>query len=74
MSEHNNSLYDLSALHPEDAKDKVFIAIIKALCLLGNKPSAPRELATIILKNKLAILGYEVLQQRQTVSNSYASQ
>jgi hypothetical protein len=49
--------FDFDSIHHDDAKDKVFIAIIKALCLLQNKPSSPKELAATIIKNKLTVLG-----------------
>lgn len=44
-------------IHPDDAKDKVFTAILKALLKMGNKPSSPKELANIIVKYKYATLG-----------------
>lgn len=44
-------------IHPDDAKDKVFTAILKALIKMGNKPSSPKELANIIVKYKYATLG-----------------
>lgn len=44
-------------IHPDDAKDKVFTAILKALIKMENKPSSPKELANIIVKNKYATLG-----------------
>ncbi|CEP11603.1 hypothetical protein [Parasitella parasitica] len=45
------------SIHPDDAKDKVFTAILKALLKLGNKPSSPKELANTIVKHKYATLG-----------------
>ncbi|KAI8988301.1 hypothetical protein BDF20DRAFT_854990 [Mycotypha africana] len=45
------------SIHPDDAKDKVFTAILKALLKMGNKPSSPKELANIIVKYKYATLG-----------------
>ncbi|KAJ3080373.1 hypothetical protein HK102_003106 [Quaeritorhiza haematococci] len=45
-------------LHPDDAKDKVLLAIVKALFKMGNRPSTPKELSTCILRHKLANLGY----------------
>lgn len=45
------------AIHPDDAKDKVFAAILKALIKMGNTPSSPKELANSIVKHKLATLG-----------------
>lgn len=45
------------AIHPDDAKDKVFAAILKALIKMGNSPSSPKELANSIVKHKLATLG-----------------
>lgn len=45
------------SIHPDDAKDKVFTAILKALLKMGNKPSSPKELANIIVKHKYATLG-----------------
>lgn len=44
-------------IHPDDAKDKVFTAILKALLKMGNKPSSPKELANVIVKYKYATLG-----------------
>ncbi|KAJ3023583.1 hypothetical protein HKX48_002456 [Thoreauomyces humboldtii] len=44
-------------LYPDDAKDKVFLAIIKALLRQGNKPCTPKELSNLILKHKLTTLG-----------------
>ncbi|EPB84920.1 hypothetical protein HMPREF1544_08279 [Mucor circinelloides 1006PhL] len=45
------------SIHPDDAKDKVFTAILKALIKMGNKPSSPKELANTIVKHKYATLG-----------------
>ncbi|KAL0095183.1 hypothetical protein F4703DRAFT_1822747 [Phycomyces blakesleeanus] len=45
------------SIHPDDAKDKVFTAILKALLKQGNKPSSPKELANVIVKYKYATLG-----------------
>lgn len=45
------------AIHPDDAKDKVFAAILKALMKMGNTPSSPKELANTIVKHKYATLG-----------------
>ncbi|KAG0177345.1 hypothetical protein DFQ28_006033 [Apophysomyces sp. BC1034] len=53
-------------IHPDDAKDKVFTAIMKALLKMGNKPSSPKELANVIIKYKYATLGYA---QTTTTSN-----
>ncbi|RUS27921.1 hypothetical protein BC938DRAFT_482567 [Jimgerdemannia flammicorona] len=44
-------------IHPDDAKDKVFTAILKALARVDNKPSSPKELANTIIKYKYATLG-----------------
>ncbi|KAG0796913.1 hypothetical protein G6F57_005392 [Rhizopus arrhizus] len=44
-------------IHPDDAKDKVFTAILRALIKMENKPSSPKELANIIVKHKYATLG-----------------
>ncbi|KAI9310822.1 hypothetical protein BX666DRAFT_1133316 [Dichotomocladium elegans] len=44
-------------IHPDDAKDKVFVAIIKALLRLKNKPSSPKELANAVMRYKYATLG-----------------
>jgi len=49
------------SIHPDDAKDKVFTAILKALIKMGNKPSSPKELANTIVKHKYATLGYVML-------------
>ncbi|ORX53820.1 hypothetical protein BCR36DRAFT_403478 [Piromyces finnis] len=54
----NKDKYDIVAnIHPDDAKDKVFVAIIKALVKNGNTPSTPKELSQYILKHKLTNLG-----------------
>lgn len=54
----NKDKYDIVAnIHPDDAKDKVFVAIIKALVKNGNVPSTPKELSQYILKHKLTNLG-----------------
>lgn len=50
--------YALKDIHPDDSKDKVFAAILKALLYLRNKPSSPKELANCIMKNKYTMLGY----------------
>lgn len=55
MAEENKN--NCITLHPDDAKDKVFAAILNALIKLGNTPSSPKELANTILKHKLAPLG-----------------
>ncbi|CAO3645574.1 unnamed protein product [Cunninghamella echinulata] len=47
----------LPNIHPDNAKDKVFTAILKALLKKGNKPSSPKELANDIIKHKYATLG-----------------
>ncbi|KAL1923539.1 uncharacterized protein VTP21DRAFT_8519 [Calcarisporiella thermophila] len=44
-------------LHPEDSRDKVFSAVLRALLEMGNRPSSPRELANYILKHDLTQLG-----------------
>ncbi|KAI8099651.1 uncharacterized protein BX664DRAFT_345707 [Halteromyces radiatus] len=44
-------------IHPDDAKDKVFTAILKALLKMGNKPSSPKELANVIIQSDYATLG-----------------
>ncbi|KAJ2858041.1 hypothetical protein J3B02_000573 [Coemansia erecta] len=49
--------YDIDALHADDARDKVFVAILKALVARHNKPSSPKELANCIMKNEFTILG-----------------
>ncbi|KAF9955970.1 hypothetical protein BGZ72_003228 [Mortierella alpina] len=49
--------YALKDIHPDDSKDKVFAAILKALLYLRNKPSSPKELANCIMKNKYTMLG-----------------
>ncbi|KAF9577029.1 hypothetical protein BGW38_008037, partial [Lunasporangiospora selenospora] len=49
--------YSLKDIHPDDSKDKVFAAILKALLYLKNKPSSPKELANCIMKNKYTMLG-----------------
>ncbi|KAJ2506247.1 hypothetical protein GGI11_006733, partial [Coemansia sp. RSA 2049] len=42
--------YDIDRLHADDARDKVFVAILKALVARNNKPSSPKELATCIMR------------------------
>ncbi|KAJ2433322.1 hypothetical protein GGF42_009415, partial [Coemansia sp. RSA 2424] len=49
--------YDIDRLHAEDARDKVFVAILKALVARHNRPSSPKELATCIMKNEFTMLG-----------------
>ncbi|KAJ2360999.1 hypothetical protein IW150_007350 [Coemansia sp. RSA 2607] len=49
--------YDIDCLHADDARDKVFVAILKALVARHNKPSSPKELATCIMRNEFTILG-----------------
>ncbi|KAJ1913934.1 hypothetical protein H4219_004997 [Mycoemilia scoparia] len=46
-----------SSLHPDDARDKVFVAILKALLAMSNRPSSPKELSTCIMEHKFAMLG-----------------
>ncbi|KAJ1923994.1 hypothetical protein IWQ60_005509 [Tieghemiomyces parasiticus] len=49
--------YNLENLHPDDARDKVFVAILKALIYMGNRPSSPKELANCIMKQRFTMLG-----------------
>lgn len=49
--------YDIDQLHAEDARDKVFVAILKALVIRSNRPSSPKELATCIMKHRFTVLG-----------------
>ncbi|OMJ30223.1 hypothetical protein AYI69_g240 [Smittium culicis] len=49
--------FDYKILYPDDSRDKVFIAILKALVLVKNKPCAPKELSNIIIQNNLTVLG-----------------
>ncbi|KAI8055877.1 hypothetical protein BDF22DRAFT_741177 [Syncephalis plumigaleata] len=49
--------FDFSTMHPDDARDKVFVAIVRALVQLGNRPSSPKELASAIMRFHFAILG-----------------
>ncbi|CAO3599977.1 unnamed protein product [Absidia cylindrospora] len=44
-------------IHPDNAKDKVFRAILKALLKMDNKPSSPKELANVIIQSDYATLG-----------------
>ncbi|TPX59163.1 hypothetical protein PhCBS80983_g02630 [Powellomyces hirtus] len=44
-------------VHPDDHRDKVFMAVMSALIMGGNRPCSPKELAAFILKHKLATLG-----------------
>ncbi|KAJ2811144.1 hypothetical protein GGI24_006885 [Coemansia furcata] len=52
--------YDIDRLHADDARDKVFVAILKALVARHNRPSSPKELATCIMKHEFTMLGYAV--------------
>ncbi|KAJ2018094.1 hypothetical protein IWW57_005274, partial [Coemansia sp. S610] len=49
--------YDIDRLHADDARDKVFVAILKALVARHNRPSSPKELATCIMKHEFTMLG-----------------
>ncbi|KAJ2213719.1 hypothetical protein EV179_003619 [Coemansia sp. RSA 487] len=49
--------YDIDRLHADDARDKVFVAILKALVARYNKPSSPKELATCIMRHEFTMLG-----------------
>ncbi|KAJ1833568.1 hypothetical protein IWW55_001984 [Coemansia sp. RSA 2706] len=49
--------YDIERLHADDARDKVFVAILKALAARHNRPSSPKELATCIMKHEFTLLG-----------------
>ncbi|KAJ2723969.1 hypothetical protein GGI07_002256 [Coemansia sp. Benny D115] len=49
--------YDIDRLHADDARDKVFVAILKALVARHNKPSSPKELATCIMRHEFTLLG-----------------
>ncbi|KAJ2664362.1 hypothetical protein IWW48_000880 [Coemansia sp. RSA 1200] len=49
--------YDIDRLHADDARDKVFVAILKALVARNNKPSSPKELATCIMRREFTMLG-----------------
>ncbi|CAG8674259.1 25653_t:CDS:2, partial [Racocetra persica] len=44
-------------LHPLDASDRTFVAIIKALISLNNEPTNPRQLAACIQKHGFTTLG-----------------
>ncbi|PVU96876.1 hypothetical protein BB559_002217 [Furculomyces boomerangus] len=49
--------FDFKLLYPDDSRDKVFVAILQALLLVGNKPCSPKELAKLIMDNDLTVLG-----------------
>ncbi|KAJ2157227.1 hypothetical protein GGF46_004652 [Coemansia sp. RSA 552] len=49
--------YDIDRLHADDARDKVFVAILKALVARHNRPSSPKELATCIMEREFTLLG-----------------
>ncbi|KAJ2772762.1 hypothetical protein IWQ56_001246 [Coemansia nantahalensis] len=49
--------YAIDRLHADDARDKVFVAILKALAARHNRPSSPKELATCIMKHEFTLLG-----------------
>ncbi|KAJ3100980.1 hypothetical protein HDU97_001736 [Phlyctochytrium planicorne] len=53
--QHNN--HSVSIFHQEDARDKVLMAIVKALMEMDNRPSTPRELTACILDNQFTHLG-----------------
>ncbi|TPX40847.1 hypothetical protein SeLEV6574_g06377 [Synchytrium endobioticum] len=44
-------------MYYDDAKDKVLVAIVKALLMVGNRPMAPKEISHTILRLKLTPLG-----------------
>ncbi|KAJ3179784.1 hypothetical protein HDU87_002352 [Geranomyces variabilis] len=44
-------------VHPEDHRDKVFMAVMSTLIMNSNRPMTPRELAAFILKYKITTLG-----------------
>ncbi|KAI8372531.1 hypothetical protein EDC96DRAFT_51427 [Choanephora cucurbitarum] len=44
-------------VHVDDAKDKVFVAILRSLVILKNTPSSPKKLAATIIEHRLAKLG-----------------
>ncbi|KAJ3164601.1 hypothetical protein HDU88_005248 [Geranomyces variabilis] len=44
-------------VHPEDHRDKVFMAVMSTLIMNGNRPMTPKELAAFILKYKITTLG-----------------
>lgn len=56
MKNYNMQEY-LDINYPEESKERVFVAITKALQSLSNAPSSPRELAQCITKNKFTLLG-----------------
>ncbi|OLY81697.1 hypothetical protein AYI68_g4196 [Smittium mucronatum] len=49
--------FDYKILYPDDSRDKVFTAILRALVLVKNKPCSPKELSNIIIQNNLTVLG-----------------
>ncbi|KAJ2688638.1 hypothetical protein H4R19_006553, partial [Coemansia spiralis] len=49
--------YAIDRLHADDARDKVFVAILKALAARRNRPGSPKELATCIMKHEFTLLG-----------------
>ncbi|KAJ1985013.1 hypothetical protein H4R34_000270 [Dimargaris verticillata] len=49
--------YNLHNIHPDDSRDKVFVAILKALMFMENRPSSPKELANCIMKCGFTVLG-----------------
>ncbi|PVV01207.1 hypothetical protein BB560_004383 [Smittium megazygosporum] len=53
----NEFIFNFKLLYPDDARDKVFVAILKALILLDNRPSSPRDLSYTISKFGFAVLG-----------------
>ncbi|KAJ2559445.1 hypothetical protein EV175_000338 [Coemansia sp. RSA 1933] len=49
--------YDIDRLHADDARDKVFVAILKALVARHNRPSSPKELSNCIMRHEFTMLG-----------------
>lgn len=44
-------------IHVDDAKDNVFVGIVRALLLTGNVPCGPAEIAAICVKWDVAVSG-----------------
>ncbi|RUP48482.1 hypothetical protein BC936DRAFT_144501 [Jimgerdemannia flammicorona] len=44
-------------MHRDDARDQLFVGIIKALVHVNNTPSSPKDLAKYIMEENFAILG-----------------
>ena len=44
-------------IHPDDFRDRLLVALVKALVKMGNRPSTPMELTNCVIDNKISTLG-----------------